>query len=153
MGKRPAPGQRQWHAETVPAALEVELIAKSDRFDVEDSRWLEQVAQLHRSLRQEGAAIGVVSTPMAGTKGDVVVAVILALGSSGALTAAVEVLKAWLARDRTRSLSILVQDGESRRQLVIRGSDLDRDGFRELTSLAIRHGFRKWRPPMAAKRS
>lgn len=134
---------RREREEVASAALEVELAAESDRYRAEDRRWREQVALLHRSLRQEGAAIRVVSSPKAGTKGDVVVAVILALGSSGVFTAAVEVFKAWLARDRTRSLSILVKDGDSRRQLVIRSSDLDREGFRELTSLAIRHGLRE----------
>lgn len=123
-------------------AVEVELIAESDRYDVEDTRWSEQVALLLRDLRLEGAGVRVVSTSAAGSKGGVET-VILALGSAQAFTAAVKVFKAWLARDRTRSLSILVQEGNTRRQLVIKGVDLDREGFRELASLGIRHGFRE----------
>lgn len=126
--------------DVVPSALEVELIAKSGRFDEQDDRWAAQVSQLIRELRQEGASVRIDQTPIPGSKGGVE-AVILTLGSAGAFTAAVEVFKAWLARDRTRSLSIIVQDGVARRRLVIRGTDLDREGFRELSSLAIRHGL------------
>ena len=130
------------HGEDAAAAdLEIEFTAESGRYDADDSRWLEQVAQLYHTLRQEGAAIRTVSAPAAGSKGTLET-VIVALGSAQVFTAAVEVFRAWLARDRSRSLSIMVGRGETSRRVEIRSSDLDPEGLRELANLFMQHESR-----------
>jgi membrane-associated two-gene conflict system component 1 (EACC1) len=84
-------------------ALEVTLSARTDRYDADDDRWLDQVAELRRTLRQETGAVQAAPAAVAGMKG-AVDQLILALGSAGAFTTTVEMLRVWLARDKTRSV-------------------------------------------------
>jgi hypothetical protein len=120
--------------------LEVTLSAESVRYDPGDVRWAEQVGQLVRQLRREVGTVRLVSEPLPGSKGGAE-AIILALGSAGAFTAALEVFRAWLAREASRSLTVTFQKGAITRRLTVRGSELDRDSFRELTALAVRRGL------------
>jgi hypothetical protein len=83
--------------------LDIGLLPRSDRYDEEDERWREQVADLVHELRVETDAMKVSRTPVPGTKGSVD-ELILTLGSAGVFTTAVDVLRAWLARDKTRSV-------------------------------------------------
>jgi len=121
--------------------VEVALTVESVRYDADDARWGEQVGQLVGELTREVGAVRVVSEPQPGSKGGPE-AIILALGSAGAFTAAIEVFRAWLARERSRRLTVTFQDGPTRRRLTVTGADLDRDSFRELTAIAVRRGFR-----------
>jgi len=123
-----------------PSALTVQLTAKSERYDVEDARWAEQVTQLVGALRREVGGVEVVWEPAPGTKGGTE-AIILALGSAGAFSVALEVFRSWLGRERTRSLNVVVDEAGVRRQFTVRATQLDREGFRELTALAIRRGL------------
>lgn len=127
--------------DAAPPALTVQLDADSERYAADDPRWSEQVGRLIGDLQREVGPVKVVSEPEPGSKGGPE-AIILALGSAGAFSMALEVFRAWLARERTRSLSITVSDGDVRRRFTVRGSDLDRDSFRDLTQLAIRQGLR-----------
>jgi hypothetical protein len=121
--------------------LEVALTVESVRYDPDDARWGQQVGQLVGELTREVGTVRVVSEPQPGSKGGPE-AIILALGSAGAFTAAIQVFRAWLARERSRQLTVTFQDGTIRRRLTVTGSDLDRDSFRELTEIAMREGFR-----------
>ncbi|MER5358261.1 hypothetical protein [Streptomyces sp. NPDC002785] len=105
--------------------LEVALQPGSTRFDPEDQSWHDQVATLHAALREEVEAVIRRGAPEAGHKG-AVEATLLALGSSGALTAAVACFKAWLARDKTRTLTVTWTDSTgAEQQLHVTGDNID----------------------------
>lgn len=84
---------------------ELVLEARTDKYDPQDDRWHDQVAELLSELNRGGGKVRQESESVAGKKGDVST-IILALGSAGAITAAVEIVRAWLARDQTRSLRV-----------------------------------------------
>jgi hypothetical protein len=77
----------------------------SMRYDEDDDRWRDQVADLVGELRFEGAVAVPRQTPVPGTKG-ITAEIILALGSAGVFSAVVETLRVWLSRDKTRSLEL-----------------------------------------------
>jgi hypothetical protein len=97
--------------------LEVGLAAHNSRFDPDDPRWLNQVADLARQLRHESGAVRYRRTPVMGTKGTVD-QMILALGSAGVFTLAVEVIRSWLGRDRNRAVEITFTDAAGNVQTV-----------------------------------
>jgi Effector Associated Constant Component 1 len=115
--------------------LELVVEPRSERFDEADSRWSEQVGALYRELRQELGDVRREREPVAGAKG-ATTDIILALGSSGAITAAVTMFKAWLARDKTRALELEWTEGGQSRKLSIRGTDVGEDTFDELVRAA-----------------
>jgi Effector Associated Constant Component 1 len=119
------------------SSLELVVEPRSDRFEEADARWREQVGALYRDLRRDVGGVRRESTPAAGAKG-ATTDIILALGSSGALTAAVTMFKAWLARDKTRVLELEWMDGDESRKLSIRGTDVREDTFDELVRAAAR---------------
>jgi Effector Associated Constant Component 1 len=118
-------------------SLELVVEPRSERFDEADGRWREQVGAFYRELRTEVGSVRRETTPEPGAKG-ATTDIILALGSSGALTAAVTMFKAWLDRDKTRTLDIEWTDGDRRRTLSIRGTDVGEDTFDELVKAAGR---------------
>jgi Effector Associated Constant Component 1 len=117
--------------------LELVVEPRSERFDETDARWRQQVNALVRDLRHEVGGLRTESATIPGAKG-ATTDVILALGSSGALTAAVTMFKAWLDRDKTRVLDLEWMDGEQPRRLSIRATDVDEDTFDELVRIAAR---------------
>jgi hypothetical protein len=64
-------------------------------------------------------------------------AVILALGSAGAITAAVEALRLWLARDRGRRVQLSWTVGGERREVELAADRLSEAGARELLLAAL----------------
>ena len=126
--------------DATPSVLTVRLRASSERYDDDDARWREQVTLLVGALRHELGTVEVVSEPEPGSKGGAE-AIILALGSAGAFSVALEVFRAWLGRERTRSLSITLDRAGVQQQFTVRATHVDRDGFRELTEFAIRRGL------------
>lgn len=115
--------------------MELTIKPRSERFDGADARWREQVGAFYRDLRAEVEETHIARTPIPGEKGPAT-DIILALGSSGALSAAVAVFKAWLARDRTRSLEIAWREGHKERCLSVRAQDLDEETFEEIARAA-----------------
>ena len=95
--------------------VDVGLTPRSGRYDDDDERWREQVADLARDLRLETDALRVEHTPVPGTKG-ATVELILALGEAGVFTTALEVLRAWLARDKTRAIDLSYRDRAGQQQ-------------------------------------
>lgn len=119
--------------------LELELWAGSDRYEPDDPRFREQVSSLVERLRREAGPARTERYAAADTKGaSEASSVIIALGTSGALTIALNAFKEWLRRDRTRSLRISWVSAESgRRTLIVKAEELDRAGFQELAKLAL----------------
>ncbi|MFJ9459123.1 hypothetical protein ACIRST_29055 [Kitasatospora sp. NPDC101447] len=113
------------------------ILAETGRFDSGDARWQDQVAALHTALREEAGTVFSRRVPKPGWKGTVDT-VILAVGSSGALTAAVACFRAWLARDKTRTLTVTWTDeAGGERSLQISGDNVDQASFQALAE-AIR---------------
>lgn len=113
------------------SSISVELTPHSDRFGPDDARWATQVGTLWQALADEAGTVRRDATPVAGHKGGVET-IILALGSAGAITAMVEVVKAWLGRDRTRSLKITRVDAAGgRRTITVHGEQVDDETMRE----------------------
>ena len=97
--------------------MDVSVVARNGRYAADDHRWLDQVAGLVRELRREAGPVHVHRTPVPGTKG-AVDQLILTLGSAGAFTATVEIVRLRLARDRHRSVELTVTDAAGRERVV-----------------------------------
>lgn len=104
--------------------LKITVKPQSERFAPQDDRWLDQVAGLARELRTGTGALEIERSPQPGSKG-AADTLILALGTAGAFTSTVEVIKAWLGRDRTRKVEVSWRDGDDTGEFVIRGDAID----------------------------
>ncbi len=112
--------------------FELALHPASDRFDADDERWQEQVSLLFQELQRDVGGLCRRREAVDGTKGGVET-VVLALGSAGAFTAGLEMLRAWLARDRSRRLDISYTiDGRSE-VIAIAGDGIDKDAMAKLS--------------------
>jgi hypothetical protein len=115
--------------------LELILEPSTDRYDPLDDRWLDQVMELRASLRDEGVQVYRRDEPTAGQKGGIET-LIMALGSAGVFSVALECLKAWLGRDRTRRVHVVSTAGGEERTFTLT-ADANEETFRELTALAM----------------
>jgi hypothetical protein len=115
------------------ADVELTLTTHSDRFDTDDDAWVAQEADLMAALRAEvPVRRDMVAAP--GEKG-LVESIILALGSAGAFKAAVDCLRAWLARDRTRRIELTwTVDGREER-VSLQGTAIDDAEFARLAEI------------------
>jgi hypothetical protein len=116
--------------------LELKIEPSSDRFDPLDERWLEQVDGFADELDQEVGGLERERRPVDGGKGFDLASLILSLGSAGAFTATVEVVKSWLSRDRSRSVRLSWSDTGQVREVELKGSDLDDESFNEIVRSA-----------------
>ncbi|MEW1661113.1 hypothetical protein [Streptomyces sp. NPDC093707] len=114
------------------ADVEAAILPGTGRFDPEDDRWREQVAALYAALHEEAGTVFLRGVPEPGRKGDAST-MVLALGSSGALTAAVACFRAWLARDKTRTLTVTWTDEAGAKQTIqVSGDNVDQTSFQVL---------------------
>ena len=106
--------------------LELKIEPSSDRFDPLDDRWLEQVDGFADELDQELGGVKRQRRPVDGGKGFDLASIVLSLGSAGALTATVELVKSWLSCSTAagRCASRGRRPARSR-ELELKGSDLD----------------------------
>lgn len=114
------------------AGVEVMILPGTSRFDPEDERWQDQVAALHAALREDAGTVLLRGMPEPGRKGDIGI-MVLALGSTPALTAAVACFRAWLARDKTRTLAVTWTDeAGAERRVQVSGDNIDQASFQAL---------------------
>jgi hypothetical protein len=112
-----------------------------------DDRWRDQVAAFFDDLRGQADLVRRAS-PVAGTRG-AVEEVIVALGSAGAFTATVEVVRARLARDRSRRIGVRWNEDGTQRFVTLTG---DVESVREIARAAARRvGGPAW--PASTERS
>lgn len=101
-----------------------------------DQRWRNQVDGLLADLKRSGGEVRKEVTPVDGAKGGLE-AIILALGSSGAIAAVVPVFRAWLKRSDDRVIDIDgVIDGRVVK-LKITGSNIDETTIRQALKAAV----------------
>jgi hypothetical protein len=126
------------------AEVELVLEPRTDRFDPDDERWREQVSLLLQELQREVGGVTRRTEPVAGTKGGAEV-VIMALGSAGAFTAGLEMLRSWLGRDRSRKLDVSYTIDGRTETVSISGDAIDKDAMAKLTkAVASRLGSAPW---------
>lgn len=118
-------------------AVELRLEPVSERFDSSDDRWLDQVAGFVTELQDGVGGVTRQREPVEGTKG-ALDSILLSLTSAGALTAAVELLKAWLSRDRSRSVKVSWTADGSVQQLELAGSQVDSAAFDQVVSAVVK---------------
>ena len=117
------------------APTELKLTLTSDALPSSDARWIKQVDALLADLKRNAGEVRKEITPVAGQKGGAQ-AIILALGSSGAITAAVAIFRAWLARSGDRVAEIEgVVDGRVVK-LKMSGQNIDETTFRQMLKIA-----------------
>ena len=114
-----------------PPSLSVELRPQSDRFSSDHPNWTAQVNALWEGLEDAAGTVRRESVPAPGQKGGAET-IILALGSAGAISAMVEVIKAWLSRDRGHSLELTsLTEGHGRRTITVHGDQVSDETIRE----------------------
>jgi NADPH-dependent glutamate synthase beta subunit-like oxidoreductase len=132
------------------ATLDLVIEPRSERFDDADDRWRSQVSDLYRDLDSEVGGIRRTSAHVAGTKGTVDT-VILALGSAGAFTTAVEFLRAWLTRDRSRRLDVSWEVDGGTERVSVSGDAIDGAGLDRIAeAVAVRIEGKPWPRPSTA---
>jgi hypothetical protein len=100
-----------------------------------DQRWRNQVDGLLGDLKRNAGEVRKEITPVEGRKGGAE-AIILALGSSGAIAAAVTVFRAWLSRSADRSIEIEGNIDGREVRLKLNGRNIDETTVRQALKLA-----------------
>ena len=117
------------------APLEVSIEPGSARFRPDDDRWLRQVSDFVRELSRSEVEVIRSTRVVPGAKGSVE-SILMAVGSAGALTAAVEVFKAWLGRDPTRSIKLEFQHDGSVQSVELSGKGVNDGSLRRILRTA-----------------
>jgi hypothetical protein len=73
--------------------------------------------------------------PVAGAKG-AVDQIVIAMGSAGVFTAAVDCLRAWLGRDRDRRIDLRWTESGVERSVTLTGEAVDTETMREVAKAA-----------------
>ena len=110
--------------------------ASSSDYDPLDDRFVDQVQGLLQDLQREAGEVRKEVTPVPGMKGGISEFVVL-LKSIGAIGAAVDVIRAWLGRDRSRSLEIKVRKGDKSVSVRLSAVDMDEERLRKFMSDAF----------------
>lgn len=118
-----------------PPSAQFKLVATSDALPSNDQRWRNQVDGLLADLKRNAGEVRREITPVPGKKGGVE-EIILALGSSGAITAAITIFRAWLARSADRSIEIEGKVGDRAVKLKLSGQNIDEKTMRLALGLA-----------------
>lgn len=121
--------------DTPTPAAQFRLGIASDAFASSDQRWRNQVEGLLSDLKRNRLEVRKEITPVAGQKGGAE-AIILALGSSGAIAAAVTIFKAWLQRSADRSIEIDGTLDGREVKLKLTGRNVDETTIRQALKLA-----------------
>jgi hypothetical protein len=130
-------------SDDIVGSFEMALDARSSDYRVDDDRWRDQVVDLVTELRQQ-VDVTRRGVPVPGSKGTLD-ELVVALGSAGAFTAAVECLRAWLSRDRSRRIDVRWDENGEQRYVTLTGDAIDVESVREISRAAARRiGGSKW---------
>lgn len=118
---------------TMSSVVELSISTGTSKYTPDSPQWRREVADLHNELHRGTGAVQEASIPVPGTKGGFV-DVVLALGTSGALVAAVEIFRAWLGRDKTRELTVVWTDEDGKeKRFTVTGKHIDQRSFEALS--------------------
>jgi Effector Associated Constant Component 1 len=123
--------------------FEVVIEPHNGQYDPDDDRWRDQIASLYMDLHGEVDTVNR-GHPAEGAKGGID-QLIIALGSAGAFSAAVDCLRAWLGRDRDRRVALRWDEKGSERSVTLTGEAVDDETIREIAKAAVdRLGGPSW---------
>jgi len=106
--------------------LEIILEPTSGKYSQNDSRWTSEVTELVTNCQRRVGKVSKRYLPQEGKKSGLET-LILALGTSGAIPALVDIFKAWLSRDRTRGIKIKILTKEGAvEEYEITGTGMDK---------------------------
>jgi hypothetical protein len=114
----------------VERTFEVAVEPHNEQYDPDDERWRDQVATLYTDLHAEVGTV-IREHPVESTKGTID-QLIIALGTAGAFTAAVDCLRAWLERDRYRRVDVKWDENGAERSVTLTGEAMDVEAIREI---------------------
>jgi hypothetical protein len=115
----------------------------NDSYDPDDDRWRDQVATLYQELRAE-VDVTLAGEPAPAAKG-VAEHLAIALSSASALHSAVLCFRAWLGRDRDRSLQVKWDENGVARSVTLTGATVDAGTVQEIARAAAdQAGGRSW---------
>lgn len=124
-------------------SFEMALEPRSGDYGPDDDRWRDHVVGLVSELRRH-VDVDRRGAPMPGTKGTLD-ELVVALGSAGAFTAAVECMRAWLGRDRSRRIDVRWEENGQQRYVTLTGDAIDVDSVRTIAAAAARRiGESEW---------
>jgi hypothetical protein len=124
-------------------SLELAIEPHSDLYDPDDDRWQDQVATLYTDLHAHVETVRR-GRPVDGAKG-AADQLIIALGSAGAFSAAVNCFRAWLGRDRGRRIDLQWDEDGVTRSVTLTGDNVDVTTIREIARAAVqREGGPAW---------
>jgi hypothetical protein len=116
--------------------IEVALAASDEDYDPDDPGWRQQLGTLHRALVDAEVDIHLRDQPVEGEKGGVT-ELVLTLGTSGAISAAVAVLQSWLSRERRRQVVVTVDDGTRPVTYTVDGTSASDTTIKEIMVAAL----------------
>jgi hypothetical protein len=116
--------------------FEVAVEPRNDEYDPDDDRWRDQVATLYSDLHAQVDTVRR-GRPVEGAKG-AVDQLIIALGSAGAFSSAVDCFRAWLGRDRDRRIDVRWNENGIERSVTLTGDAADAETIREIAEAAVR---------------
>jgi len=120
-------------------SLEVVVEPRSGDFSADAPGWRAQVVALRTALREADLdEVRRREIPSPGHKAGVE-ELVIALGTSGAITAAVEVIRAWLSRDRTRHLQLSYRDGDQKVVVEVDGGTVSDQAVSSALNAALEH--------------
>jgi hypothetical protein len=123
--------------------LKLSVEPHNDGYHPDDDRWRRQATALYAEL-DAVTDVERHTRPVPGTRG-AVEQVIVALGSAGVFSAAVECLRAWLGRDRGRRIDIRWDEDGVEHFVTLTGEGVDVETVREISrAVARRVGGPEW---------
>lgn len=125
----------------MPTELSVVLVAWDDDYDADDPAWRQQAGVLREALRAAEVDVESSLEPVAGEKGGVAEWV-LTLSSSGAISAAVVVMRDWLGRMRTRRLEVTIDEDGRQAKYLVEGSSASDETLKAVLVAALEHARR-----------
>ncbi len=108
----------------------------SEDYDANDERWLNQVNDLINECQRDVGEVTKKITPQEGKKGGFE-EIMLVLGSSGAIQMAFEVFKAWILRDKTRTIKVKIKVGDKVKELEMSGTGFKKEEMETYMKLAL----------------
>ncbi len=119
--------------------LEISIQPGSRRYEPHDDAWRAQQVALRQALRNADVAeVRREETAAPGQKGGWEELVVV-LASSGSITAALQTVRAWLARDRDRTMNVTFNDGEREVTMTVEGTATSADAVATAMTSALEH--------------
>jgi hypothetical protein len=120
------------------STIEVLLVPEDGELAPGEDQWGPQVRSLTRRLRSHDVLVRERSVaPLPGQKG-AAAEIVLALGSSGAIAAAIGVVHGWLNQRSTRRVHLVIEEGGRKQVVKLRADGLSDESARAALVEALR---------------